>query len=62
MQIDALTIIVTGGSQTESYVTEYKLNDSSETPLTPMLQPRWEHACGVYQDSLGQQVGWEYVR
>ena len=62
MQIDALTIIVTGGSQTESYVTEYKLNDSRETPLTPMLQPRWEHACGVYQDSLGQQVSREYVR
>jgi len=56
MQIDDHTIVVTGGMYTWSYVTEYKLDDSSETPLTPMLQPRWEHACAVYQDSLGQQV------
>ena len=54
MQLSPDTIVVTGG--TEEYVTEYKLSDGNETPLTPMVQGRFDHACGVYQDAGGQQV------
>merc|ERR1719237_1839918 len=49
-------IVVTGGWQTEALVTEYHLEDGTETALTPLGQPRRAHACGVYQDADGQQV------
>ena len=49
-------IVVTGGGATEDYVTQYQLIDGTETPLTPLGQPRQDHACGVYQDTNGQQV------
>ena len=49
-------IVVTGGIGTESFVTEYNLIEGMETPLTPMGQPRYNHACGVYQDADDQQV------
>jgi len=58
MQLSADLIVVTGGDGTESYVTEYQLtgNNSNETPLTPMRQGRYGHACGAYQGAAGQQV------
>merc|ERR1719397_1419282 len=58
IQLSADLIVVTGGRGTESYVTEYQLtgNNGNETPLTPMRQARYEHACGVYQGAAGQQV------
>ena len=58
IQLSADLIVVTGGVDTESYVTEYQLtgNNSNETPLTPMRQARYRHACGVYQGAAGQQV------
>jgi len=58
IQLSADLIVVTGGRDTESYVTEYQLsgNDGNETPLTPMSQSRRYHACGVYQGAAGQQV------
>ena len=55
-QLSADSIVVTGGYDTEEYVTNYKLSDGKETPLTPMVQGRRGHACGVYQDAGGQQV------
>ena len=61
IQINALTIVVTGGYTSTSpfsqdYVTEYQLNDVTETPLTPLLIPRREHACGSFLNDNGQQV------
>ena len=56
-------IVVTGGRRgnavdyTHDYVAEYQLTgDFTETPLTPMLNSRFGHACGVYQGVGGQQV------
>ena len=56
MQISDNIIVVTGGDNTESLVTEYHLDGGTETHLTPMGQPRRNHACGVYRDAGGQQV------
>ena len=62
IQVNALTIVVTGGRTStydhyyQDYVTEYKLNDVTETPLTPLLKPRSEHACGSFLNDNGQQV------
>ena len=58
MQLSADLIVVTGGRDTFDYVTEYQVTNSedNETPLSPMLQGRFGHACGVYQDAGGQQV------
>jgi len=60
MQLSSDLIVVTGGGEEdpESYVTEYRLtgNTGIETPLTPMRQGRYAHACGVYQGAAGQQV------
>ena len=55
-QLSADSIVVTGGVDTEEYVTNYKLSDGYETLLTPMVEARHGHACGVYQDAGGQQV------
>merc|ERR1712218_596371 len=49
-------IVVTGGRDTGEYVTQYHLIDGTETPLTSLGESRWLHACGVYQDTHGQQV------
>ena len=49
-------IVVTGGYNTYDSVTQYHLTDGTETPLTSLGQGRNEHACGVYQDTNGQQV------
>ena len=49
-------IVVTGGGGTYDFVTQYHLTDGTETPLTSLGQPRNDHACGVYQDTNGQQV------
>ena len=53
-------IVVTGGrtevGKTDHYATQYNLVDGTETPLTSLGQPRFRHACGVYQDGGGQQV------
>ena len=57
IQLSADLIVVTGGVETSDYVTEYQLTgDGNVTPLTPMVQGRWDHACGVYQGAGGQQV------
>ena len=62
IQVNALTIVVTGGRSSTSrpwyqdYVTEYQLNDVTETPLTPMLKPRDRQACGSFLNDNGQQV------
>ena len=56
MQISENIIVVTGGADAQAYVTQYHLVEGNETPLTPLGQPRWTHACGVYQDADGQQV------
>merc|ERR1719237_429659 len=56
IQLSDDIIVVTGGWQTEAFVTEYHLEDGTETALTPLGQPRWDHACGVYQDADSQQV------
>ena len=57
IQLSADVIVLTGGLGTEELVTEYHLTgDVDGTSLTPMLQPRRVHACGVYQDADGQQV------
>merc|ERR1712037_893626 len=48
---------LTGGVETFDRVTIYQLTgNGDETPLTPMNQGRYDHACGVYQDAGGQQV------
>merc|ERR1719341_1787164 len=64
IQLSDDIIVVTGGWQTEAFVTEYHLEDGTETALTPLGQPRLDQACGVYQDADGQQVlivtgGWD---
>ena len=57
IQLSSDLIVVTGGYDTEEYVTIYQLTgNGDETPLTPMNQGRYNHACGVYQDAGGQQV------
>merc|ERR1711971_1070805 len=49
-------IVVTGGDNARYWVTQYQLPDGTETPLTSMGTPRWQHACGVYRDADNQQV------
>ena len=56
IQISADVIVVTGGRDTYDYVTQYQLSDGYETPLASLGEPRHMHACGVYQDTNGQQV------
>ena len=58
VQISSDLIIVTGGFNTEEYVTEYQLSgvDATETLLTPIIRPRQQHACSVYQGAGDQQV------
>ena len=56
MQISDDVIVVTGGDGTYDYVTEYQLADGTKTNLTSLIQPRYAHACGAYQDADGQQV------
>ena len=57
LQLSSDLILVTGGYETEEYVTSYQLSgNGDEIPLTPMQHGRHEHACGVYQDAGGQQV------
>ena len=57
IQLSVDTIVVTGGLETEEYVTEYLLTgDASEKPLTPLTYGRSYHACAVYQDAGGKQA------
>ena len=58
IQVSPNLIVVTGGYDTEEYVTEYdKLTgDTLETPLNGMKGPRYAHACAVYQAAGDQQV------
>ena len=56
IQVSDDVLVVTGGADTEYYATKYHLADGSETPLISMRQPRADHACGIYQDTSGQQV------
>ena len=49
--------MVTGGGEGKyDYVTEYDLVDGTATHLTPLGQPRYDHACGVYQNADNHQV------
>ena len=49
--------MVTGGSGTHDYVTEYQLTgDATETVMTSLINGRKAHACGVYREAGGQQV------
>ena len=59
MKISEEVIVVTGGWDTEDLVTEYQLTDGRETALTPLTGRRRGHACGVYNDTDGQQVSGE---
>ena len=60
IQLSTNTIVVTGGQgdggSTLDYVTEYQLTTGQETLLQPLQQPRYGHACGVYQGVGGEQV------
>ena len=56
-QLSSDLILLTGGYDTYDRVTSYQMTgNGDETPLTPMNQGRYLHACGVYQDAGGQQV------
>ena len=49
-------LVVTGGLNTEPYVTQYHLDGGNECSLTRLGQPRRSHACGVFRDADDQQV------
>ena len=59
MKISEEVIVVTGGSGTKGLVTEYQLTDGRETAPTTLTEGREGHACGVYEDTDGQQVSGE---
>ena len=56
IQINEDVIVVTGGAYTEDFVTKYRLDNGKETPLPPLVQPRYDHACAVYDDKRGDKV------
>ena len=57
IQVSSDLIVVTGGSGTYDYVTEYQLTgDASETRMTSLITGRDRHACGVYREAGGEQV------
>ena len=56
IQLSDNVIVVTGGAYTEDFATKYQLANGKETPLPSLEQPRYDHACGVYEDQGGQQV------
>jgi len=60
IKTSADVIVVTGGYSPDGndfeYVTQYQIHDGTETILSPMGQPRYHHACGVYLDANNQQV------
>ena len=58
VQLSPDTIVVTGGFESEEYVTEYQLTgDATETALTSMKYGgRSYHACAAYMDGGGNQV------
>ena len=56
MKISDEVVVVTGGVDTEDFVTEYRISDGRETNRTSLTQRRRKHACGVYQDKDGHQV------
>ena len=49
-------LVVTGGLNTEPFVTQYHLDGGNDWVLTPLGQPRRSHACGVFRDADDQQV------
>ena len=59
IQLSSDIIVVTGGRDTGDFVTQYHLTDGADTPLPPLGQPRWAHACGAYQDADEQQVSYK---
>ena len=56
IQINEDVIVVTGGAYTENFVTKYRLDNGKETTLPPLVQPRYDHACAVYEDKHGDKV------
>ena len=57
IQVSSDLIVVTGGYETNDYVTEYQLTgDATETVMTSLINGRRYHACGVYRQADGQQV------
>ena len=62
IQVSTNTIVVTGGSDTGNYVTQYQLTgDATEIWLSPLTTQRSNHACGVYRRCDGQRVQFESV-
>ena len=62
IQLSSDVVVVTGGKDIiHGYVTEYHLGSGRETPLNEMRQPRYAHACGVYQDASSRQVRRVYI-
>ena len=49
-------LVVTGGLNTEPFVTQYHLDGGNDWVLTPLGQPQRSHACGVFRDADDQQV------
>jgi len=59
IQISTDIIVLTGGwggFDSQDYVTQYQLTDGTETLLTSMGQPRYDHACAVYKDTEDRKV------
>ena len=64
IQVSSGLIVVTGGYETEEYVTEYKLTEGDtaiETPHSEMKGGRYGHACALYLQAGGQQVSWFFA-
>ena len=57
IKLSSDSILLTGGAGTEEEVTIYNITTGDENRLNGMRQGRAQHACGVYQDAAGRQVG-----
>ena len=62
IQLSSNHILLTGGYETEDYVTGYQLDalDGEMTLFNGMKHGRWGHACGAYQAG-GQQVNFSIL-
>ena len=57
MKLSSDSILLTGGRGTGEEVTSYNIATGDENRLNGMRQGRLGHACGVYRDAAGRQVG-----
>ena len=54
-------LILTGGKDTGALVTQYSLpNGDNAMSMPDLIEPRENHACGVYQTSEGSQVDLDF--